>query len=212
MFTFTDAGGWPNLLLWVLAVFLLGWGIVKAVKNIRGSLDALLVASFLGIFFSIPFLPPIDGGGRFYASTIPFLFVLPAAAIGRVQDRSDQTTGPRKPNYGAIFLPRDGSLILLVSMVIVPISAYTLHTPLDVDAQVCPSRQNAFAIRLNPGSYIDLISPPTKACGLVPDICLAEFKQNGTDKVDDFYQELLSLAQPSRDCHKDNPDCQFEGF
>jgi hypothetical protein len=197
-FTFTNAGDWPNLLLWVLTVFLFGWGIVKAVKNIRRGRDALLVASFLGIFFSIPFLPPIDGGGRFYASTIPFLFILPAAAIGQVQDRSDQTSGLRKSAYGTIFLLRSGSLILLVSMVIVPISAYTLHTPFKVDAQVCPSGQNAFAIRLNPGSYIDLISRPTDACGLVPDICLSEFKQNGTDKVDDFYQELLILAQPSR--------------
>ena len=84
-------------------------------------------------------------------------------------------------------------------MVIVPISAYALHTPLQVDTQVCPERQNSFAIRVYPGSYIDLISPHTNACGLVPDICLSEFKQNGTEnKIDDFYQELLSLTQPSR--------------
>jgi hypothetical protein len=199
VFTFTHPGDWPNLLLWAPTIFLLGWGFVRVLKNIRFSPAGLTVAGFIGILASIPFLPPIDGGGRFYAGTIPFLFILPAVAVGRLQAWLHQNMGLDNLLSGATFLPRYGSVLLLGLMVIVPISAYYLNKPPGLDAPVCPGKQNAFAIRVNPGSYIDLLSGRTHACGLIPDICLSEFKKNGTENnIDDFYQELLSLAQPSR--------------
>ncbi len=199
VFTFTHPGDWPNLLLWAPTIILLGWGLVKVFNNIKFNLAGLMAAGFIGTLISIPFLPPIDGGGRFYASTIPFLFIIPAIALGWSQEWSEQNTALDKPLYNAVFFPRVGSIILLVLILIVPISAYYLYTPASLNAPVCPDKQNAFTIKVNPGSYLDLISQGTNSCGLTPDICLSEFKKNGTENnIDDFYQELLILTQPSR--------------
>jgi hypothetical protein len=199
LFTFTHPGDWPNLLLWAPTLFLLGWGFVKTLKYIKFNLAGLLAAGFIGTLLSIPFLPPIDGGGRFYASTIPFLFILPASALARIQGWFEQNADIHQPVLNDDLFSRYASVILLVLMVIVPISTYYLHIPPRLDPPVCPAKQNSFAIKVNPGSYIDLISQEIRSCGLIPDICLSEFKKNGTENnIDDFYQELLILAQTSR--------------
>ena len=198
VFTFTHPEDWPNLLLWAPTIFLLGWGAVRVLKNIQFSHAGLMAAGFIGTLLSIPFLPPIDGGGRFYASTIPFLFILPAVAVCQFREWLEQNTGPN-PLYNTAFFSQYNSIILLVLMLIVPISAYYLHTPHQLDTPVCSGKQIAYAVRVNPASYIDLISQEANTCGLIPDICLSEFKKNGTENnIDDFYQELLFLTQPSK--------------
>jgi hypothetical protein len=130
---------------------------------------------------------------------MPFLFILPAVAVSRFQEWSQQTRDTNKPEHSDVFFPHYGSLILLVFMLIVPISVYYLHKHPQPAAPVCPNKQHSFAIRANPGSYIDIISQETNNCGLIPNICLSEFKKNGTEKnIDDFYQELLFLTRPSK--------------
>jgi hypothetical protein len=50
-------------------------------------------------------------------------------------------------------------------------------------------------IRVNQGSYLDLVREEPYSCGLTPEICLADFRRHNTEMVgDDFYQELDSLA------------------
>jgi hypothetical protein len=84
-------------------------------------------------------------------------------------------------------------------MVLVPISVYYLQIHPQIAAAVCPAKQNSFAIRTNPDSYIDVISQGTRNCGSTPDICLSDFKKRVTENNDDdFYQELLSLTQQSQ--------------
>lgn len=197
-FAYIHPGDWPNLLLWAATIILLGWGLIRVSKNIQTSHASLLIAGFIGILLSIPFLPPIDGGGRFYASTMPFLFILPAVALGRIEE---WTAKPTKPEYSVISSPFYvyGSIILLIFMLIVPISIYFLHPHALSAAADCPYKQNSFMIKANPDSYLDLISEGTGNCGMTPDICLSEFKKRvNENNDDDFYQELLFLTQPSK--------------
>jgi hypothetical protein len=197
-FSFTHPADWPNLLLWIPTVILLTMGLVRAIKNIRFSQPGLMIAGFIGILFSIPFLPPIDGGGRFYASTMPFLFILPAAALSRDQKWWQRTESPKEPEQSSRVLSQYGSVVLLAFMLIVPISAYTLHMHSQIVEPVCPYKQNSFAIKANPDSYVNVITQETRSCGLIPDICLSGFKANGTERnIDDFFQELVSLTQRS---------------
>ncbi len=72
---------WLDTSLWIASLGLLVLGLIRSIKAIKHPLHALFLASFLGILLSIPFLPPIDGGKRFYASTMPFLFGLLAVAL-----------------------------------------------------------------------------------------------------------------------------------
>lgn len=54
------------------------YGIARAIAEVRDSVNGMLLACFLGILASIPFLPPVDGGNRFYPGSAPYLFALMA--------------------------------------------------------------------------------------------------------------------------------------
>ena len=69
-----------DILLWAFGTLLVILGVIKVIRNINKSTASLLAAGFLGILLSIPFLPPIDSGTRFYASTMPFYYAIPAFA------------------------------------------------------------------------------------------------------------------------------------
>src|SRR4029077_312574 len=68
---------WLNLILRLATITLITVGLVRLFKDISSNFSALLLAGFIGVFLSIPFLPPVDGGVRFYASTMPFFYAIP---------------------------------------------------------------------------------------------------------------------------------------
>src|SRR5258706_3475175 len=90
IFSFVSLEGMTgqDILFWILGLGLLIGGIVRSCREIGSALPALLFAAFLGVFLSIPFLPPVDGGHRFYAGTMPFFFALLAYAVDRVLKNS----------------------------------------------------------------------------------------------------------------------------
>jgi len=184
------------LVLWAGVTVLLIWGVVRLLRNIRFNEPSLLLAGFIGIVLSIPFLPPIDGGPRFYASSMPFFFALPAVALSQFPHNSSQTPGLDKPPRNELLLCSLTAVMLLGLTVIMPVVTYYLSSPPTLGKVACPVGQAAFAIKPTPDSYIDLKPDGTTQCGFAPAVCLSDFNQNGSQKsIDDFYQVLFSLAQ-----------------
>ena len=182
---------WLTYTLWAVFIAALIGGVFVLVKSIRQNISSLLVAGFAGILLSIPFLPPIDGGSRFYASTMPFLYVIPAVGVSKLLKRKQAETSTIESTGF-----RYGSSILIMLTVIVPILIYSLNTKTDARITDCPTNQEAFTIKIHPSSYIDLVKNGTASCGFAPAICLEDFEANNTEiQVDDFYQIMLSMAQ-----------------
>jgi hypothetical protein len=186
---------WLNDALWAGTLALMIWGLVKSLKKPRFHYSGLVLASFAGIILSIPFLPPVDAGARFYASTMAFLFAPVAVALDRV--------GPgdhvrRNANNNELALVASGALILLVLAGIAPALISHLTVPLAPSPPVCVSEQHPFVIQVTRESYIYLIPDGTGRCGVVPEVCLSDFDRHGTEKSsDDFFQDLLSMARSS---------------
>ncbi len=189
---------WLTYAAWSGCTVLLAAGLVSLARNIRSNLDSLLLLSFIGIFISIPFLPPIDGGSRFYASTMPLFFAVCAVAL--------RSSGPdahpgleSPPNYTLLFI-RSGVIMLMTLTMVVPVLTYHLSANPLPETPACAFGREPFVIITNPGSYINVVPDATENCGLIPTVCMGDFEKNGTQKtVDDFFQKLLSLAQSSRD-------------
>ena len=180
-----------DLILWSLTILILLRGLYRLIFRLRSNLSILFLAGFAGIFLSIPFLPPIDGGMRFYASTMPFFFVLLAVGISRFTDRDLQPA----PAINELFFLRIGSVILLSLTVLLPPLTLRIKTRPALTGPACPPEQRSFAIRVEPGSYIDLVQGENASCGLAPKICLDDFRKHNTEMhIDDFYQQLDSLA------------------
>ncbi len=206
-FTFGDPGifpfsgrGWqrvPNVFLWLGMLALLLWGIIQLCKDIRSRLASLMLAGFVGVFLSIPFLPPVDGGSRFYASTMPFFFaplVVGAARLSR--SIREQTRSPDDIAAGDLIISRYASAILLATVIITPILIHSLSAKPIYATMACPANQKFFVIQSHPASYVDLIKDPSAQCGDTPQVCLGDFERNNTELLnDDFYRSLISLAK-----------------
>lgn len=198
IFNFRSSGWtkWLDIMMWGLMLILLFWGFIKSVKKQKSSFSILLVTVFIGIFLSIPFLPPHFGGNRFYASTMPFFFVLISISIWEII--------PQGETYASIevsLLERTAytlSVLMVILTFIVPILIHRNSNKPVITIPECPRGQVPFAVKVNPNSYVDIIPEETASCGLAPKICQSDFIANTRVKgVDPLFQQLVSYAESS---------------
>ncbi|HEX5837376.1 MAG TPA: hypothetical protein VFY26_06070 [Anaerolineales bacterium] len=191
-----DLTDWRDVLLWLAMQILLVRGIVRLYKERSTNRSSLLLAGFAGILLSIPFLPPIDGGSRFYAGTMPFFFALPAAGLRGLVNRWRLEADPAVHHWSDVLLPKAISMVLLLLVPVGPLLAYRLVEKPAYTLPACPAGQNPFAIDIHAGTYIDLVNERSLHCSAVPRVCLGDFETNNIEKqIDDYYQRLLSLAE-----------------
>ena len=184
-----------DLIPWSLTILVLLQGLYLLIFKYRSEISTLLLAGFAGIFFSIPFLPPIDGGMRFYASTMPFFFVLLGVGVSRFPDRADEPA----PVISGLFFSRFVAVSLLtLTILLPPVTLRAVSRPA-VNEPACSSEQRPFVIEINRGSYIDLVQAENVSCGLAPNVCYNDFLKHNTEiHIDDFYQQLDTFASTSQ--------------
>jgi hypothetical protein len=185
---------WFNLIAWLGAVTLMVIGLIRLFKDIHSRHSSLLLAGFLGTFLSIPFLPPIDGGTRFYAGTVPFFYVIPAVGISLLMKEKQPGMIPDVHRRAEVMSLRFVSAAMIAFATILPAFLFVIgHKPAHVIPQCSPD-QKPFEIQVDPGSYIDLVLGGS--CTGIPEVCLDKFETNNIEKsTDDFYQELSSLIR-----------------
>ncbi|MDK2980473.1 MAG: hypothetical protein PWQ55_820 [Chloroflexota bacterium] len=191
-------GGW---LFWGGCLALLVLGTWRAWKARSKAANLLLLAGLLGVLVSIPFLPPIDGGKRFYAGSAPFLFALLAAALpeANLQRRSkpDASEQPAHHPDGLAAGSTGLSILMLVMTALLPLAIMAWSQPSAANVVSCAADQMAFTTTFEKGSYVDIL-PDEADCGAVPSLCRARFSANGMDRVnDDFYRLLDGMAAQS---------------
>jgi len=205
IFNFRTPGGrtWHDTVLWFGGLALLLWGAWRALRSRESPVSSLLLFAAAGFLLSVPFLPPVDGGARFYASTVPFFFALLANAIAnwhanRHAGRSpDLVTAPAERPDGWVRAALAIAALVWVGTVFVPpVTMRASRTP-PVERPLCPDGQTPFALQVNAGSYIDIIAD-NQPCGFAPQICRQDFWENGTERdIDQVYQRLFELVQRS---------------
>jgi hypothetical protein len=184
---------WKDITLWLVATYLTLTGLLRLIKRRALPETSLLITGFAGILLSIPFLPPIDGGVRIYASTIPFVYILPAYAIaGFFSDANRQEKKPLIKPVRAI------SGILSILTVMVPVMIMKLAHQPTVAVPSCDLEQVPFSVEVIEGSFIDLVPDHTTSCGGVPQVCISDFRHSmGTNDPSDMevYNFLISQAE-----------------
>ena len=173
-----------GLILYSLALFR---------KKKSDSAYLFLLATFVGICLSIPFLPPIDGGARFYASTMSFFFLFLAYPLSLLPGKKVESivSADQLVQFAKIL-----SLVFLGGILVLPIILQQAGTKPSIALPTCPADQVPFLATIPAGSYVNLQKGTN--CGLNPNICLSDFETHGVDaKTDDFFQELVKLANES---------------
>jgi hypothetical protein len=184
----------PGVILWTFTILIFLRGLYLLIFKLRSDSSTLFLAGFIGIFLSIPFLPPIDGGNRFYASTMPFFFVLLAMGAARFAQDERPVTAKNE----MLFLRFVSVSLLTLTVLLPPVTLRASALP-TVNFPACSPEQRPFVIRIKQGSYINLFKDENASCGLAPEICYDDFLKHNTEmRIDDFYQELDSLAVSSQ--------------
>ena len=167
---------WWDTILSVACLLATAWGLVKAVRRITSPTYSLVVAAFAGFFLSIPFLPPRDGGIRFYASTVPFFFLLAPIAFERVGTHAD---GQDQSGYRTGQITVGLSIILFLLTVVFPVLIQHFNAGTSpVDIQNCPANQTLFKVQLDAGSFLDLMPDTATSCGRAPEVCMYDFENS----------------------------------
>jgi hypothetical protein len=201
IFPFGDYGAQnlPGVILWFGTLSLVAWGAIQLAKDIRSNVSSLLIAGFIGIFLSIPFLPPIDGGSRFYASTTPFFFALPSVGLALISKKMLREPVSRLDLTGEVKTGSSISIALIFMTLIVPLMMVAFNKAPQNSPPLCSLGQLPFAIQIHPDSYIDLYKKGSAQCGSAPGVCFDDFERNNTEmSTDDFYQELFRLSENGR--------------
>ena len=196
VFEFDSWRDWANLIMWAVVISLLLWGLIRLLKDIHSNSASLLLAGFVGVILSIPFLPPIDGGPRFYASTMAFFFVVPAIGFGQLTSRIEPKSISKNDWDWEGIASQVLSMMLILVTLIAPIGLHSLGRKPAYPVPSCPSQQAPFAVQIHPGSYVDLLKDRTTPSVLTPEVSLKDFEKNNTEKeIDDYYQILLLLTK-----------------
>lgn len=193
---FNFGPGGVDIVLAVAGSLLLLPGVYYLARKATAPESALLLAGFIGVLLSIPFLPPIDGGIRIYASTMPFIYVLPAAGVSKLA-RSTQDDEPGMSVVRPAWLL---SILLGALTVIVPVLVLHLGINMSGMKGSCGSDEVGYGVVASAGSFIDLVPPGGDSCGSLPEVCLADFEHysKGNDPSDaQVFAELGSRATTS---------------
>jgi hypothetical protein len=189
-----------NYLFWILNIILLGLGLEHSIRRLREPKYSLLASIFLGTLMSIPFLPPIDGGNRFYSGIVPFFFSIEAIGLSSAISFDKNRQIFIKPVVINDFrLLRGLSLILVTLILIVPLGVKIISRTPEFTVPECKNDQIPFATQVNEGMYIDIIPQENGNCGSYPILCLDNFEENGIDKNnDEFFQKLVQITKKSK--------------
>lgn len=190
-----------NAFLWTACMLLTVIGLIRTIKKHNSQLNTLFLAGFLGIFLSIPFLPPVDGGNRFYAGCIPYFFAIPALGVQAFRDRTIQAqlTQSKGPNQKVSSHRWVSSLAIffILTTTVIPISLFAFRKQQSFRVPKCPDGQMPINLEISNGAYVDIIQEPSmNRSASTYALTLASFINNNTDKMnDDFYQEMIRLGQ-----------------
>jgi len=193
--TFGNKG--VDLLSQVSAALLFLFGLWKSWIGRRDTIRAFILIFWVGTFFSIPFLPPVDAGIRPYAGTIasvflPVCLVFSQGFFRRMENSQDENQIiPARISYTSAFL------LILFSLISAPLLRIVVK-PIFLQPATCEAGLIPVTFRLSHGSYIFLSSMDEAPRTKVPVVLLTDVQRSFDDfPYGDFASLLRKVKQPA---------------
>lgn len=154
-------------------------GILTWLRHCTDQFASLVIFAIVGVFFSVPFLPPTDAFRvRAYAASIVLLGLLPALGLHTLLGRFQAFLSPAEaggsssltlPSFSAAFL----GLTLVGPILLHGVEAWkTLPTP------NCLPGTISLLVRYDPGTTIHLVSQKTQVLEWPPVYKVGNFQRN----------------------------------
>ena len=153
-------------------------GLYSMLRNRKKCIPHFLLLLSIGVFLSIPFLPPNDAGMmRVYCVTMPYLFILPGIGLFQLSNyKTDDLTQQTSTHRNAPILLS----LLLIIMIVSSLIIFTFSVHSDLSRKVtCPhSNQIGIVSKLNTGSYIDLVTDDLMPVSTIGKTRISDFQNS----------------------------------
>ncbi len=146
---------------WLGLYVLWGLALVRALRRPPQPIPWLVLAVWVGVLLSVPFVPPEDAHKmRPYAATIAVFAWLPALGTAellrwlRLEAWENRALG-ETPQMNRL----PGAVLALAGLVVLagPLSLLLGHAPAPLPELTCPTPQESAVVRYQPGTFIQLI-------------------------------------------------------
>lgn len=158
--------------LFFLSLFGLGY----LLKKYRQPGSFLLLACLAGILLSTPFVPSRDSDRmRTYAAAAPFIVVIPSISLGWLGFRYKVVTDEKQPYTSPFRSP--GFILSGLLVVCVIVGPFIVKSMAQKPASLkldCASNETAFNIRINKGSYVQIIADGAAPLSHLPDLRMSD--------------------------------------
>lgn len=159
------------------ALFLLSlFGLGYLLKKYRHPGSFLLLACLAGILLSTPFVPSRDSDRmRTYAAAAPFLVIIPSISLGWLSFSFKVETDEKQPHTSPFRSP--GFILsglLVVCVIVGPFIVKSMAQNPAILKLDCPSTETAFDIRINKGSYVQIIADGAAPVSHLPDLRMSD--------------------------------------
>jgi hypothetical protein len=185
---------WGMYVLCLVGVF--AWS-----RDHRDPIQSLIMASAIGIFISVPFLPPTDAYRmRPYAASIVIFAALPA--MGATYLLSHIKTNFFHPTNNDFIIPPKTMLaygfILISAMLIGPVLIKSTAKPYLVQTTSCASGLTPIMVRFDEGTYINLKKPSEPFLDWMPNFHTTTFTKNSHSLADSYMINWAEGIEPPK--------------
>jgi hypothetical protein len=154
-----------------------------------------ILASLLGIFISIPFLPPMDAGIRPYAATIAVIFFPVIVLTFKFSSKWDMETFARDSQFPIVEVVL-GLGIIFISVFGGAYLKYISHSN-TIQTASCPSDLVPVTFKVSPGAYLYLVESDSGLHTQVPVVLLKHaFRSFNDFPYGDFASLMRKINKP----------------
>lgn len=187
-------------------------GIYAWFQERQDPIKSLIMISFIGVFISVPFLPPTDAYRmRPYAASIIILAALPALGLHFIL-RAAKLQFPAHPD-GAMppvsAAPIFSSILIFITTA-GPLALRSASTPVSLQATACENGSAEYVlVRFDEGTYINIKRESLSFLDWMPDFHTGQFRKNAHSLADNNLIKWAESLEPpttlflTRDFHTD---------
>jgi hypothetical protein len=202
VFSYISSENWVihPLIKWMLYILSI-IGIYSCVKNINNHHNSLVVVAALGVFLSVPFVPPIDSFRmRPYATSIVIIGLLPAMGVAYLskwrKNNSivEEDSSQRFPDQVPIF-----SLLLIIMMSMGPLALQRFTSTKEMTFQPCPPQQpDIILTRFDKGTFVNIRKNTEEFPDWIPNLHAYIFQKYSHTMADQNFTKWIDELRPTQ--------------
>jgi len=185
---------WGMYLLCILGIF--GW-----FRNRKDPIQSLVMAATIGIFISVPFLPPTDAYRmRPYAASIVIFAALPAMGLIIILNQIkkiplnilDKTSIPQSSSMPAY------TFVLILVLLVGPVLIKSTAKPQSVQTTPCADGLTPIIVKFDEGTYINIKKQNDPFLDWMPNFHTGTFKENSHSLADSYMINWIAGIEPPK--------------